>query len=127
MEVCGGPGALDKARHAGDESRHGERIEEAARRRPRPPGGQGGRQEQGREPGDRTMQNLIDRYFLAHPRSVNETYAEHAGVAFRVALRLLGAGLAAAVHAVLPFLFVTTASRTIRALHGEIVARSKTG
>jgi hypothetical protein len=109
MEVCGGPGALDKARHAGDESRHGDR------------------QEQGREPGDRTMQNLIDRYFLAHPRSVNETYAEHAGVAFRVALRLLGAGLAAAVHAVLPFLFVTTASRTIRALHGEIVARSKTG
>jgi hypothetical protein len=71
------------------------------------------------------MHTLLDRYFLAHPRSVNESYPEHAGIALRVSARLLGASLAAAVHAVFPRLFETTASRAIKALHGEIAARAK--
>jgi len=71
------------------------------------------------------MRDTLDRCFLAHPRSVNETYVEHAGVAFRVAGRLFGASFAAAVHAIFPFLFVTTASTAIKTLHDEIAARSK--
>ncbi len=52
--------------------------------------------------------------FTAHPASVNETYAQHAGFAFGFALRLFGAGFAALAHAILPFAFETTAGRMIR-------------
>ncbi len=74
---------------------------------------------------ENTMRSTIDRYFLSHPRSVNESYVEHAGVAFGVSIRLFGAALAALVHAVIPCLFVTTASATVNSLHAEIAARSK--
>ena len=48
------------------------------------------------------MRTTLDRLFIAHPRAVNEDYLAHAGVALRFALILLGAGLAALVHAVIP-------------------------
>jgi hypothetical protein len=70
------------------------------------------------------MSAMLDRWFLAHPRSVNESYPEHAAIALRVAARMMGAGLAAMVHGVFPCLFETTASRTIKTLHNEIAARS---
>jgi hypothetical protein len=71
------------------------------------------------------MRTMFDRYLLAHPRSVNESYLEHAGVALRVSMRLFGASLAAFVHALLPCLFEKTASSAINTLHDEITARSK--
>ena len=49
--------------------------------------------------------------FTARPRAVNETYAEHLGFALRFGMKMLAGGLAAVIHAVLPFLFVTTAGR----------------
>ncbi len=61
--------------------------------------------------------------FTRHPASVGESYGKHFGVASRFGLRMIGGGLAALVHGVLPFLFTTTGSRTIEALHGEIVAK----
>ncbi|MFN3434663.1 MAG: DUF6356 family protein [Sphingomonas sp.] len=61
--------------------------------------------------------------FTRHPASVGESYGEHFGVASRFGLRMIGGGIAALVHGVLPFLFTTTGSRTIEALHGEIVAK----
>lgn len=61
--------------------------------------------------------------FTRHPDSVGESYLEHMAVALWYATRLLGAGLAALVHAVLPFAFETTASRTIRELHDNMAAR----
>lgn len=61
--------------------------------------------------------------FTDHPASVNETYGEHARFALGVSGQLLVASLAAFVHAVLPFLFETTAGRTIRALHTRIENR----
>lgn len=70
------------------------------------------------------MRATLDRYFLSHPRSVDESYVEHAGVAFRFAFRLLGAGLAALVHACIPCLFEKTASSMIKTMHSEIAARS---
>ena len=71
------------------------------------------------------MREVVERYFLAHPRSVNENYLQHAGVALGVSVRLFGAALAAFVHALIPCLFVTTASATIKSLHADIAARSK--
>ena len=49
--------------------------------------------------------------FTAHPRSVNETYAEHFGFALSFGWKMVMGGIAAMVHAALPFLFVTTAGR----------------
>ncbi len=49
--------------------------------------------------------------FTQHPNAVNETYREHFGFALRFGVKMLGGGLAAVIHAVLPFLFVTTAGR----------------
>ena len=72
----------------------------------------------------KVMRAMLDRYFVAHPRSVNERYVEHAGAALRFALRLFGAGFAALVHALIPCLFEKTASSMIEAMHDEIAARS---
>lgn len=59
--------------------------------------------------------------FTEHPRSVGETYLEHMRVAASFGGRLLVAGLACMVHAVLPFLFTKTGSRTISELHNRMV------
>ena len=49
--------------------------------------------------------------FTKHPHSVNETYAEHLGFALKFGAKMTPGGLAAMLHAVFPFLFVTTAGR----------------
>ena len=49
--------------------------------------------------------------FTAHPRAVNETYWQHFGFALRFGLKMTLGGLAALIHAIFPFLFVTTAGR----------------
>ncbi|MCR9073878.1 MAG: DUF6356 family protein [Alphaproteobacteria bacterium] len=59
--------------------------------------------------------------FTEHPRSVGETYLEHMGVAASFGGRLLVAGLACMVHAVLPFLFTKTGSQAITELHNRMV------
>lgn len=59
--------------------------------------------------------------FTDHPASVGESYAEHMRTAFSFAGPMLLAGLACAVHGVLPFLFTSTGSRTVRRLHERMV------
>ena len=66
---------------------------------------------------------MIDRLFRAHPRSVGETYWQHLGVAGRFGLTMIGGGLKALVHAVLPNLCATSASDTIRSLHGQLIEK----
>lgn len=66
---------------------------------------------------------MITRVFLNHPHTVNESYAEHAVFAGRFAFRLLGAGLAALIHAVIPCLFEKTASRMISEMHAKLQNR----
>ena len=66
---------------------------------------------------------MIRRVFLNHPASVGEGYAEHGGGASRYGLRMIAGGLGALVHAVFPSLCETTGSRTIAALHAEMVAK----
>ena len=68
---------------------------------------------------------MLARLFHDHPASVNETYLEHARFAAGFAVWLLAAGLAALVHAILPFAFETTASRIIRQLHARIENRGR--
>lgn len=73
--------------------------------------------------GTGTMLNTIAKRFTSHPATVDETYAEHARFAARFSGKLLLAGGAALVHAVLPFCFEKTAGNMIRELHGEIANR----
>jgi len=70
-----------------------------------------------------TTVSALDRLFYAHPHSIGESYGEHSFFALRFAGRLLVAGGAALVHAVIPCLCETTASRMVLAMHGEIMAR----
>lgn len=65
----------------------------------------------------------LRRLFTEHPESVGESYFEHMGVALSFAGPLLMAGLAALVHAFLPFLCTTTASTTVKRLHARMMNR----
>ena len=64
----------------------------------------------------------IKDYFTEHPASVGETYREHFRVASHFAKELALASMAAAVHAIAPNLFVSTASTKIRQLHSDVTA-----
>lgn len=67
----------------------------------------------------------IRSMFSDHPASVNETYTEHARCASHFAKELALAAGAAAVHAVCPSMFETTASTKIKALHAEMTAGAR--
>jgi hypothetical protein len=58
--------------------------------------------------------------FTAHPASVGETYAQHFQFALAFGVRMTLGGLAAAVHALFPFLFATTASRALAELNSML-------
>ena len=66
---------------------------------------------------------LLNRWFLSHPASVDETYFQHMRFAFSFAFWLGLAGCAALVHAVFPALCETTASRILRRLMARMEAR----
>jgi len=65
----------------------------------------------------------IRTLFTDHPRSIGESYPEHMRTALSFAGPLAKAAAAALVHAFLPFLFVRTASVTVKVLHDRITRR----
>jgi hypothetical protein len=67
------------------------------------------------------LRTTIVHLFTDHPASVGETYLSHMLYAFSVASLLLRASLACFVHGMLPFLFTSTASRTVRELYDHMV------
>jgi hypothetical protein len=67
---------------------------------------------------------MPNRRFTHHLDEVGETYTEHMGTAAGFGLQMVTGGLACLVHAVFPFLFVNTASRTMDALHRRMNKRS---
>jgi hypothetical protein len=66
---------------------------------------------------------MIDRLFLCHPRSIGESYGEHARTAFGFGWAMLWGGLACIVHALVPALFMRTASDTVKQLYAQMKAR----
>ena len=60
---------------------------------------------------------MIQRIFLNHPSTVDETFFQHMGFALRFAFSLFAAAGAALVHAFVPCLFEKTASRIIATLY----------
>lgn len=67
----------------------------------------------------------ILRDFLEHPRSVGESYGQHWCSAMSFALLLLACALACTVHAFVPGLFKTTASRLVTRLHDRMVTHRR--
>ncbi len=68
---------------------------------------------------------MLAKLFTEHPASVDETYAEHMATSLSFAVPLFKAACAALIHAFLPFLFVTTGSETITALHDRMVTNRR--
>jgi hypothetical protein len=69
---------------------------------------------------------VFHRLFIAHPRTVGETYAEHFRFAGRFGLTMIWGGLCALVHALVPGWCVTTGSDTITRLN-RIMADQRRG
>lgn len=67
---------------------------------------------------------MADNPFTKHPAEVGESYGQHLVSASGFGLRMIGGGLACLVHAVLPFLFVQTGSRTMDSLHRTMKSRA---
>lgn len=65
----------------------------------------------------------LTRLFTEHPASLGESYPEHMRASLSYAVPLLGAALAAFVHALFPFLFTTTASATAKRLYERMTKR----
>ena len=71
----------------------------------------------GRHPG------LADRLFREHPRSLGMTWAGHGIGAVAIGFRLVGAGLACLVHAVVPGVFTQTAGKTVTHMYDHMSRR----
>ena len=63
------------------------------------------------------------RLFTDHPHSLGMNWAQHGAGAVRIGARLLGAGAACVVHALVPGWFTQTAGRTIASLHQSMLDR----
>lgn len=68
---------------------------------------------------------MFKRLFIDHPRSVDETYLEHFGVASRFGLTMIWGGLCALTHAVVPGWCITTGSDTIVRLNRIFVEQRR--
>ena len=64
---------------------------------------------------------MFNRLFVAHPKSVDENYVEHFGVASRFGFTMIWGGLKALVHAVIPGLCITSGSDTVKRLNTIMV------
>jgi hypothetical protein len=64
----------------------------------------------------------IQRLFTQHPESVGESYGEHLVRASVFGGRMVVAGIACMLHALLPFVFVRTGSVAVEELHAQMQA-----
>jgi Family of unknown function (DUF6356) len=66
---------------------------------------------------------MIAKFFIDHPRTVGESYGQHARTALSFGWRMVVGGFACMVHAIVPGLFVKTTSRTVVQLDAEMRGR----
>jgi hypothetical protein len=75
---------------------------------------------------DQTATNrtgFANRLFREHPRSLGMGWASHALGAVAIGVRLIGAGLACLIHAVIPGVFTQTAGKTVIHMHDHMMRR----
>jgi hypothetical protein len=66
---------------------------------------------------------LADRLFFEHPRSLGMSWAGHGLGAVGIAVRLVGAGVACFIHAVVPAFFTQTAGKTVTRMYEHMMGR----
>jgi hypothetical protein len=66
---------------------------------------------------------MIRRIFSEHPRSLGMSWASHAAGAVGISVRLIGAGCACLIHAIVPAWFTETAGRTVTDMHEHMASR----
>lgn len=66
------------------------------------------------------LTKTFDRWFLAHPRSVNQSYFQHLWFAAKFGGKLLLTGMACIIHGLFPCLCTKTASNRLPKLQEEI-------
>lgn len=71
------------------------------------------------------MSSTLDKLILDHPRDIGETYTEHASHALTIGGKMLYSGVACLVHALVPGLFVQTASRTVEDIQALMDSRTQ--
>ena len=69
----------------------------------------------------------LHRLFTEHPESVGETYGEHLVRATCFGGRMVLAGLACMLHALVPFVFVRTGSIAVTELNEQMLAVKRAG
>ena len=67
---------------------------------------------------------MADNPFTRHPSEVGESYGEHFRSASGFGLKMIGGGIACVVHAIFPFWFGRTASRTMDVLYRRMNRRA---
>ena len=72
---------------------------------------------------DQDTPSFLDRWFLAHPRSIGTTYFGHMLGAFAISGRMFGTSLACLIHAFVPGLFERAATVTVTDLDREFTSR----
>jgi Family of unknown function (DUF6356) len=68
---------------------------------------------------------MFRRLFVDHPKSVDENYLEHFGVAGRFGITMIYGGLCALVHAVVPGWCITSGSDTVKRLNHIMVEQRR--
>ena len=68
---------------------------------------------------------MFNRLFVDHPKSVDESYGAHFGVASRFGFAMIWGGMKALVHAVIPGLCVTSGSDTVKRLNHIMVEQRR--
>ena len=66
---------------------------------------------------------MAERLFLEHPRSLGMSWAGHGVGAVAIGARLVGAGLACMIHALVPGVFTQTAGKTITDMYDHMAKR----
>lgn len=66
---------------------------------------------------------MITKLFREHPQEVGESYAEHFAAAGGFGVKMIVGGVACVVHAIVPGLFITTGSGTVKTLYDQMVAK----
>ena len=67
---------------------------------------------------------MADNPFTRHPTEIGESYGEHFRSASGFGLKMVAGGFACLVHAIFPFWFEQTGSRTMAKLHKRMTKRS---
>lgn len=71
------------------------------------------------------LDRVLERVFLDHPRALGENYWQHQRRALHFGASMIGGGVACLIHAVVPAVFVSTASGTVQRLYDELRASGR--